>query len=132
MSNEVEMIEVGGKEYAVIKTGRAQAEQVVKITRWISVHGMKAVKALRTPEGTVEAGSGIELIGSIIGELSADALIDLYAALIGCPNEDAEVYFDVATLVDVAIMVYEGQPSVRRLMERFFSTSSSEQDTPAE
>jgi len=117
---------VGEKEYRVIKSGRAQAEQVVAVTRWISRHGTRALKVMQS-DGEAMSGSGIEFLGKFVEALDADALIGLFQALTGCSQEEAELYFDIATLVDVAFAVYEGQPSVRRLIDRFFSTPKSEQ-----
>jgi hypothetical protein len=121
------MIEVGGKEYQVVKTGRAQAEQVLGLSRWIARHGIVVLKKIRNDkkEIVIDEGQGIDFLVQIVENLSADALIDLFEVLVGCSKEDAEVYFDVATLIDVAITVYDEQPSVRRLAERFFSAPNS-------
>lgn len=123
MSEPINTVVVNEKEYQVIKTGRAQAEQVLGLTRWIYKHGAKAAKGM---QGTnVADTTGIAFIGELIMSLDADALIDLFQVLVGCPKEDAELYFDVATLVEVVIEVYERQPSVKRLVERFFSNGNS-------
>ena len=126
MSEPLEMVTVGSEEYRVIKTGRAQAEQVLGITRWISRHGTRAMAALNADKKLAGADmSGIEFFGKFIEAMDADALIDLFGALIGCPKEDSEVYFDVAILIDVALETFERQPSVRRLIDRFFSGGNS-------
>jgi hypothetical protein len=125
MEAEVKMVEVGGKQYPVVKTGRAQAEQVVQVTRWISRHGVKAVEGLQSESGEVSFDSYLSLFGMIIERLTADALIDLFVTLVGCTKAEAEEHFDVATLLDAAFIVYEEQPAVRRLLTRFFSQSSS-------
>lgn len=122
MSEAIDYVELNGKRYAVIKTGRAQAEQVLLVTRWISRHGVQAMQAIQTDS---LSASGIEFLGKFVEALTPDALIDLFIALVGCPKEDAELYFDIAVLIDVAMQVYERQPAVRRLVERFFSTPNS-------
>jgi hypothetical protein len=121
-------IEVGSKKYTVIKTGRAQAEQVVQFTRWLSMYGPSLLKDLQdVDEDALAAGGGMAMITSILGNLSSDALIDLFTVLVGCSKKDSEKYFDVGILVDVALEVYENQPGIRRLIDRFFSTDESEE-----
>jgi hypothetical protein len=135
MSEETfnDLIEVGGKEYRVVKTGRAQAQQVVRMTKWISKHGMRAIKEMRRdiPSSSMEDMSGVEFLGAFVEALDEDALIDLFMALIGCDKEDAEVYFDISILIDVAILVYNHQPALQKLIDRFLSTSNSEPSSPA-
>lgn len=128
MSEVIEFVEVGGTQYRVIKTGRAQAEQVLGLTRWISKHGSKAMNVV-SGENKPAGESGIAFLTRFIDALDADALIDLFAVLVGCPQEDAEVYFDVAILVDTVIEVYQRNQSLRRLVDRFFSSGNSEKDT---
>jgi hypothetical protein len=131
MSDVQDFIEINGKPYSVVKTGRAQAEQVVQVTRWISRHGVKAIQSVQSDSLSLEGASGIEFLGKFVEALTPDALIDLFVVLVGCPKEDAEVYFDIAVLVDVALQVHERQPAVRRLVERFFSTPNSASDMVA-
>jgi hypothetical protein len=127
MGEATEFVEVGGKKYVVIKMGRAQAEQVLAISRWISAHGFKVMSVAGAQGQSIQADNAFEFLSKIIDLLTADALIDLFVALVGCPKEDAEIYFDIGILVDVILMVYEEQPAVRRLIDRFFSTPVSEE-----
>lgn len=127
-----ETVKVGEKEYVVIKTGRAQAEQVLHVSKWIATHGMAAIEALSADGKDVQSETGIEFLWELINSLTPDALIDMFVAVTGCTKEEAELYFDVGTLVDAAVMIYEKQPSVRRLIERFFSTPASEEAPQAE
>lgn len=118
---------VGEKEYQIVKTGRAQAEQVLGITRWIAQHGVPVINGLRNEQDeiVVDESSWLNIFIQILEKLTPDALLDLFQVLVGCSKEDTELYFDVATLIEVALTVYNEQPSVRRLVERFFSESSS-------
>jgi hypothetical protein len=125
MSEQMEFVEVGESKYRVIKMGRAQAEQVLELTRWFSKHGMKAIREVQAENGNVNTDNGIEFLTTLLEHLTVDAVIDLFQAVTGCTKEEAEVYFDIATLVDVTIAIYEGQPAVKRLIERFFSQPSS-------
>jgi hypothetical protein len=116
------VVDVGGKEFQVIKTGRAQARQVVQLTRWVAEHGYRAARNIKDTSGKT---SGVEFLAKFVEALDENAMIDLFTALIGCEKEDSELYFDVAILVDAAIAIYTKQPAVQRLVERFFSTDNS-------
>jgi hypothetical protein len=127
MEEQAGIVEVGGSKYAVVKTGRAQAEQVLQLTRWIANHGIRAVKSIQAEGKKFDASNSMEFISSLLEAMTVDALIDLFIVMIGCSREDAEVYFDIGVLIDVLVEVYEKQPAVRRLVERFFSTPASEE-----
>jgi hypothetical protein len=129
--SEKNIVVVNEKEYQVIKTGRAQAEQVVQLTRWISKHGVKAIKSMQSADGSVTFGDNTELLGKVADALTTDALIDLFQLLIGCSKEDAELFFDISVLVDVAVEVYNRQTAVRKLVGRFFSGINSGADSGA-
>jgi len=124
-----DVIVVGKSEYPLIKRGRSQAEQVAGIARWIKVYGVPATQEL---EGITEGTTGVQFILSLIGGLTGDALINLYIVVTGCTTKEAEEYFDVAQLIDVAIATYEAQPSFQKLVDRFLPGLSSTQpsDTP--
>lgn len=126
MSDVMEFVELGGKKFRVIKTGRAQAEQVVGLTRWLSNHGAKAFAQIQSDGSFGDNMSGMEIFIKFLGVLDTDAVMDLFVVLIGCSKEDAEIHFDIAIMVDVAIEVYQRQTSLRRLLDRFFSQSNSE------
>lgn len=126
---ESKVIVVGESEYPLIKTGRAQADQVAGLARWIKVFGMPATQDMSA--GSVdEKVTGIQLILNLVGGLTGDALIDLYEVVTGCTKPEAETYFDVAQLIDVAIATYESQPSFQKLLDRFLPGFSS--PTPSE
>lgn len=122
-------IEVGGQEFQLVKTGRNQAEQVVLIGKWLSQYGLAALNELADEEGNIVIEGGIEMIGTIIEQLSADALIDLFSLIIGCPKSFAEKHFDIAILIDALMTVYESQASFQRVISRFFSPTTSTSDT---
>jgi hypothetical protein len=78
-----------------------------------------------------DRAGGIEVIGVILEQLDADALIELFSLLFGCGIEVAREEFDVAILVDGAFAMYENSPAIKRVLNRFFSSSSST-STPTE
>jgi len=123
----MEKVEVGGKEYTVVKTGRAQAEQVVLFTRWLSTYGPSLLEGMDTEN--LGDKSGLIMITSILGNLTSDALVDLFQVLVGCSKKEAETYFDIGILVEVAMEVYENQAGIRRLLDRFFFTEDLREST---
>jgi hypothetical protein len=130
MGEQSDFVEVGEVQYRVVKTGRAQAEQVLLITKWITRYGMPAIQEMQKEKsGTLEFNSGLDFISGVLDHLTADALIDLFQALVGCPKEDAEVYFDISILIDVLIRVYNENTAIQRVLERFFSIQDSTPST---
>jgi len=125
---EKSFVVVGGVEYPVVKTGRAQARQVAGLMSWLSKYGSNALGKIET-DGI---GSGLEFILGFIGGLDEDALVDLFILAIGCTKEVAEVDFDVAILVEAVMAIYEQQPAIKKLLDRFFSSSSSTKGTGTE
>ena len=121
-------LEVGGKNYQIIKTGREHAEQVVMLTRWLGMYGPTLLEGVQGSDDAVES-TGIEMITTVLGNVTSDALIDLFQVMVGCNKKDAEKYFDIGILVDVSLEVYESQPGIRRLIDRFFSTDESTEST---
>ena len=119
------VIEVGGQEFELVKTGRNQAEQVVQIGQWLSLYGLAALKELADEEGNIHIEDGIVMIGTILEQLSADALIDLFSLIIGCPKSFAEKHFDIGILLDAVMTVYESQAAFQRVISRFFSQTTS-------
>lgn len=112
---------VGEKEYPIVKRGRAQARQVAALSQWLSQYGNRILDDfLKT-----EAVNVPQAVIAIVGGLTEDSLIDLYVVVTGCTPEEADEYFDVADLIDTAIAIYEQQPSVKKLVDRFFSDDNS-------
>lgn len=116
-------VTVAGKDYLVVKSGREQATQVLKLTRWLRNYGPALYNEITSDD---EVGKpGLAFIGRIIDALNEDALIDLFGVVVGCPAEVSEQHFDIAVLIESAIAVYEQQPAIRKLIDRFFSDSPS-------
>lgn len=126
--SEESLIKVGNSIYPVIKTGREQAKQVLRLTKWLRKYGMSAMDALQGRaghDGDMTTSQSFDMILEIIESLSEDALLDLFQVVTGCTNEEADRYFDVADLVDTVITLYNEQPSIQRLVQRFFSVPNS-------
>lgn len=119
-------IKVGDSVYSVVKSGREQAKQVARLTKWLSKYGITAINSVKgkTVDGN-DTAQTIEVMLELFGALSEDALLELFGLVTGCTQDEAEKYFDVADLIDAVVIVYEEQPSIRRLVERFFSVPAS-------
>ena len=122
---------IGKKRYELVTHGRQQAIQMAGITRWASRYGADIYTSLQNQGSKQQAEGGIQFLLDILGMLDADAMIGLFQAFTGCSVEEAELYFDAAVLIEAGIVVYEKHPTVRNLLNRFFSTSDSEaEDQP--
>ena len=127
--SDVAVLEVAGKKFNVVKTGAEQAAQVVELSKWLSKYGLPVLSSLADDEGNIVISDGFSFIAQVIEQLDVEALLTLYQIILGCDRKFAEKHFDIATLIDAVLMVYEHQPSFRRLLSRFFSIPSSEQST---
>jgi hypothetical protein len=126
------ILKVANKEYNLIKKGRDQAEQAIQLGVWINTYGLPAAMNITDEEGNVETDNILLLIGKILEQLNADALLSLYALVIGCTNRVADKHFDIGDLMDSLSYVYENQIGFRRLVSRFFSQVNSEENTETE
>jgi hypothetical protein len=120
---------IAEQEFGLIRTGREQAEQVIQIGKWLSQYGLPALQTLADEEGTIQVNSGFELLGALVENLSVDALIDLFTLIIGCSTKFANEHFDIAILIDATTTMYESQPSFQKVISRFFSPTTSTNDT---
>ena len=122
------VFEIGGQSYSVVKKGIAQATQVSLLGGWLAKYGTSAYRAV---QGSDKNANGLEIVGVIMEQLDADALIELFSLLFGCGIEVAREEFDIAILIDGCFSLYENSPAIKRVLNRFFSSSSST-STPTE
>lgn len=129
MENTVSTLEVAGKSFDLVKTGRDQAEQVIQLGKWVNTYGVPALQGMMNDEGEISFSSAFDLLGDVLETLTADALVDLYVLVLGCSKQFANKHFDIGTLIEALALVYESQPSIGRVLSRFFSLVSSEEST---
>ncbi len=129
MSESSVKLEVAGKTFELVKVGREQAEQVIQLGKWINEYGVPALSGMMNEEGEISFTSGFDLLSDIIDKLTADALIDLFVLVFGCPKNFANKNFDIGVLVEGLTLVYDAQPSIGKVISRFFSAVTSEEDT---
>jgi hypothetical protein len=128
---------IDGKEFELIKRGRAQAVQVYGLGQWLNRYGSVLVTVFTDKPEDLGITEGIAFFGNILGSIEPDALLGLYEIILGCSANFSEKNFDIADLVDAIVMVYNEHPTIRRLIDRFFSTDSLseeqvEDSTPSE
>ncbi len=122
-------VEVAGRTFELVKTGRGQAEQVVALGKWVNQYGLPALEGMMNEEGEVTFEGGLDLLQGIIGSLTADALIDLFVVILGCSKKFANENFDIAILIDAVFEVYDAQPSLGKVLSRFFSQTTSTENS---
>ena len=121
MSEQKHIVVVGDKEYELIKKGLAQAEQVTNLSKWLATYGLPIFEELSDGDDDT---TNTELFKAVLNNLSTDALIQLFVLVIGCSKRVAEQEFDIGILVDSILIIWEEQPGLRNLVNRFFSTQN--------
>ena len=116
------IFEIDGVEYNVIKRGMGQARQVADLGRWLAEHGAEAYRAVLA-EG--DGAGGVQMVAAVLSTLSGESPIGWYVLVFGCPVEAAEEYFEIDTLIDGILALYENSKAIKRLVGRFFSGSNS-------
>lgn len=120
---------IEGIEYNLLKRGRAQAEQLIALGRWINQYGIPAATGMQDDKGEISFNSGTELLTKVLDVLTPDALLALFSLIVGCKSSVSEDNFDVGILIDALTYVYNNNPVVARAIKRFFSGGSSESVT---
>lgn len=120
-------IEIEGQLWNLVRRGRAQAEQIHALGKWLYEHGGALIEAIST-RGIDEddLSTGLRMVSTALSKVTADAMLDLYVVLLGCPLEFAEENFDIADLIDVIMQVYKEHPTIKKIVDRFFSDNSSD------
>ncbi len=129
MSEQELSVIVGGKEYQLVKKGYEQAQQVTALSKWLAEHGIPIFEKLSTEAGEQGLTSNTDLFKAVLDNLSPDALVELFAVIVGCTPKVAKAEFDIGILIDSATTVWDNQPGLRRLVNRFFFSTDSEEDS---
>jgi len=127
MTEEKFTVMVAGKEYELIKKGIAQAEQVTKISKWLAIHGLPIFESISGSQD--ELSTNVDMFKAILDNLSPEGLVELFSTVVGCTKKVADKEFDIGILVESATIIWEHQPGLRSLINRFFSTPDSESIT---
>jgi hypothetical protein len=123
MTEEIKTtVVVAGKEYELVKKGLEQAQQVIDFGSWVSEYGLGPLQDMSEIEGNV---SNEQMLSKLFSSLTPDALIELFSVIIGCPKTVSKKEFDIGTLIDGILIVWDNQPGIRSVVQRFFSTQSS-------
>lgn len=127
----------GDTEFELIKRGRAQAVQIYSLGQWLNHYGKALVDIMTDRPEELGIVEGITFFGQILGSIEPDAMLSLYEIILGCSSGFSEANFDIGELIDAAVLVYNEHPTIRRLVDRFFSTDNLseeqvEDSTPSE
>lgn len=105
-----------GHDFSVIKTGRDQASQALGMTRWLAKYGLKALQE----DDKLNFEDGMIVLEVLTERLTVDAVIELFAVMLGCTKGFANKHFDISILLSTLVKVYESQPAFREIIARFF------------
>lgn len=117
------VINIGNKDYQLIKRGKEQADQVILFTQWLTQYALPIFEKFSNPEGSTDL-SYIDLLSLLLDKLSSEALVSLFSVLVGCSYKVAEKEFDIGILIEAATVVWDNQPGLQRVVKRFFSTQA--------
>ena len=116
---------IGAQEFNVVKQGYAQAQQVAAVGNWLSIYGSTAARRLFVDGTDLANKDGFDIAAGVLSAIDADALVELFSLVFGCPLEAAKESFEIELLLDGVTAVYENQPAVKRLLNRFFLPKGS-------
>ena len=117
------VFQIGERSFPIVKRGRELAEQSSALSRWLTTYGALAINQLQaTQDEAGKAEDQIAFLGRALGSvMEPDALIDLLAVVLGCEREYAEENFDLGVLAAAAEVIWQNQPGLHFLVDRFAS-----------
>lgn len=110
------------KEYGLVKRGREQASQIVRLSTWLSKYGSKVMEKLYREDEKKNPTTN-ELILNMVGVLDEAALLDAFTLITGCTKKEADEEFDIAVLIEAAIETFNQNESFTKVLNRFFFVS---------
>ena len=78
-------------------------------------------------DGEVEIGNA-DMVLSMFGAVTAEALVDLFEVVVGCPHSVAKKHFDLEILIE-GVLAFFDNPAIRRVIDRFFTTNVTSDQT---
>jgi hypothetical protein len=129
--SEEHIIEVGGKKYDLVKKGYDQAAQVIQVGKWLTEYGMPVLGTLDIDSEQANS-SYLELFAKLFESLEPDALLSLFSVVIGCSMSTAKKEFDIGILIEAITTLWDNQPGIRSVVQRFFSEQSSSKEAEEE
>jgi hypothetical protein len=124
------IVEVGGKEYELVKRGYDQAAQVIQVGKWLTEYGMPVISTLDVEEEGER--SYLDMFAKLFENLEPEALLSLFSVVIGCTQKVSKEYFDIGILIESITILWDNQPGIRSVVQRFFSSQSSEKEEEEE
>ena len=126
MEEQNTVFTIGDKEYDVIQVGIGQARQVAALSQWLGKYGKEVTDALLNSDNGFSSDDVLGMIMTLLGSLDDNGILTLFEIVFGCTRKVSEKHFDISLLVDGASSLFQHQPAIKRLSERFFSGPSSQ------
>jgi len=124
MSEKAHIIEIGGEEFNLYKTGGDQARQITRILKWLGKYATPLIDEFSNEDGAIEFGSIFDVLIKIAEVLDDETLMAAFDVVVGCNRDFTNEHFDINTLADAIEVLLENE-SYRKVIERFFGTQSS-------
>jgi hypothetical protein len=122
-------LRLGEKDYYLITRGIKQARQITELTNWLANFGVPVYEGMADKDGNIPQMSTAMFLLKAFQYLDEESLIGLYVLFVGCPKKTAEEHFDFGDLIEVIEFVWDNQPGIKRIVNRFFSTSQPSEVT---
>ncbi len=121
------VFEIGGVKIEIAKKGRAQAEQIAELNKWLKEHIAPLSEALRGKDAA-DTNTGWEVFLALAGEMTVDAQLSLAKTLLGTkdtegnplPVDFIDKYYDIDWVVDALSIAGKGA-AAQRLLTSFFT-----------
>jgi hypothetical protein len=119
---------IGNRRVSIKKRGRAQAEQIEGLNRWLKEHIAPLTQAVKSAS---ENAVGLDAIVSMMGQLTAEAQMDLSKVVLGNKDTDGKVlddsffdeYYDIDWVI-AALKVAGLADSAQRVFTAFFTSAA--------
>lgn len=126
--DDTNVFTIGGRRVQIVKKGRAQAEQIYAVNRWLHDNLSETLKASSGDNQSVQLGLSAML--ALAGNLSVDAQMQLARAILGKTDEDGreitdafiDENYDMRWMVDGLEMITKVS-QLQNLFTAFFTSS---------
>jgi hypothetical protein len=130
MTDDPSVFEIGKRRVRIKKIGRAQAEQIVDLNRWLKEHIAPLAEAIKSASGEMTNAVGLEVLTSMMGQLTVEAQIDLAKVVLGNKDEKGadlgDEFFNEFYDIDWVLSGLETagrSASAQRLITAFFTSA---------
>lgn len=124
------VFQIGNRRVSIKKMGRAQAEQIADLNRWLKEHIAPLTDAMKGASGD-QNQLGWQVFSSMMGELTVDAQMDLAKVILGKSDLEGKLlgddffdtYYDIDWVVD-GLEVAGRSAAAQRVLTAFFTNAA--------